>query len=139
MTAADAYNIAISLADLQAQTIQFFIALCTVFTGWVIAGKSIRNMPRLSHDRMILTIGFCIPAISTTYAQSLLSDRINAALQTARSLAEMEPKVSPHIDTALFTTFDSRINTVPMAGVTVAIALLSILIRKSDGATESGE
>jgi len=117
MTAADAYGFAIELANLMSKNIQFFIAVCTAFGGWIIAGKTIKQMPRFNRDRIILAVCFCFPTLAMAYSQAALGARINGALETSMEMLKAGEKTSQYANSEMFKLLGHWTNTIPMLGV----------------------
>jgi len=139
MTAADAYGIAIDLADQMSKIIQFFIAICTAFGGWILAGKTIRQMPQVGRERFLVAVCFAIPTIGMVVAQIALSKRINGALEIASHRIKNDDEVSQYSNSAMFEPFHHWINTVPMLGVIGAVILLIRFVETTSEPSDSSE
>ena len=47
MTSKDTYDIALKTADKAMRQLQFFVAICIAFGGWVFAGETIAGLDRV--------------------------------------------------------------------------------------------
>ena len=124
MDSKDAYGIALKIADLYFKVLQFFIAICTLFGGWIV----VKGLPDGTLERMLLAVIFLASTGTLLKGQLTLLKRADAAINLSeqrleKSMGDVPPQVKPLF--AVDATARGRLGTViGMGGVILAILVL---------------
>ncbi|MEQ3710529.1 MAG: hypothetical protein ABNH38_12155 [Tateyamaria sp.] len=127
MDSAAAYDIALKIAGLYFTVLQFFIAICTLFGGWIIAG----GLPNGTFEKWALVVVFVASTGTLLFGQLQLLKRSNAAISLSKRLLEEEgTAIAP--DTAkLFSEEGEKTHwlgtILGMGGVIIAIVALILV------------
>ncbi|WP_138465471.1 hypothetical protein [Poseidonocella sp. HB161398] len=90
MTSRDAFDIACAVSAIYVKVLQFFIAICTLFGGWIIAGETVRALPVAGWERLGLIAIFLASAGSLALGLVQLARRSNAALEIGLALSQAD-------------------------------------------------
>ena len=124
MDSAAAYDIALKIAGLYFKVLQFFIAICSLFGGWIV----VSGLPDEPFDRWILVVAFVASTGTLLLGQLQLLKRSNAAVALSKKLLEQEGTVLDPSTTKLFSGSGEKphwLTTVlGMGGTIIAIVLL---------------
>ena len=119
------YDVALELAKISATATQFFIAICTAFGGWIIAGGTVRAWPVFDRRRFYLMAIFASSSVAILLAQFKVMARIDAALAMSKSaIGEIPPNALP-----LFAPTSPWITIVGMGGVITFLCVLILTMK----------
>lgn len=94
----ETYKIAIEIGKMYLTLLQFFVAICSLFGGWIV----INGLPRGILTRFLLSITFFIPTVSIVFGMATLSKRADSAIYLARKTAEAQGVVLSGESVAMF-------------------------------------
>ncbi|MET1415588.1 hypothetical protein ABVF61_25175 [Roseibium sp. HPY-6] len=132
MESSQAYDIALKISDLCAKALQFFIAICSLFGGWVV----VKGLPSDIQIRTFIALSFVFSTGAIMGTLLLFIRRADAAIALSRQLylegsGEIGPLVMPLF--AKNDTLFSRYGAVVGMGVVIlSIAILIFLAPDSD-------
>jgi len=125
MGSSEAYDIALKISDLCTKALQFFIAICSLFGGWVV----VKGLPCDLWIRLFVSLSFVFSTVTIMLTLLLFIRRADAAIALSRQLylegeREIDPKVQP-----LFAKNDSLFGRYGGAvGMGVVILSITVLI-----------
>lgn len=139
MNSNEAYAVALKIADLYLKALQFFIAICTLFGGWIV----VNGLPPEENVRALLAVIFLTSSGTLLLGQLHLLKRSSAALALSAQCFEkehgdIEPAVAPLFATGA-TKFDRFGTLIGMGGVIVAIVCLIFLAKIDDESKKATE
>ncbi|MEO9576648.1 MAG: hypothetical protein ABJ360_02100 [Roseobacter sp.] len=124
MDSAAAYDIALKIAGLCFKVLQFFIAICTLFGGWIV----VSGLPPDPSTRWVLVIAFVASTGTLLLGQLQLLKRSNAAVALSKKLLEAEGTTLDPNTAKLFSGKGEKPHWVTtvlgMGGTIVAIVIL---------------
>ena len=133
MTSKEAYDIALKIADNVMRSLQFFIAICTAFGGWTLAGDTIAELDKPGLWR------FLIVGVFTASTSGLLVGvinglkRLNAALDVSRDFFEKENNGLSEAAKRLHVLGSIKRPAIAMGAVILLVDALILLIERSPG------
>ena len=130
MESKDAYDIALRISDLYIKSLQFFIAICTLFGGWIL----VKGLPDELWARGLVALIFGGSTFAILLGQLGLLSRIDAALSLSKTLsnAGSDPKIAP-----LFALQGRKARIETALGMGVVIVATVALIFMTDVSKES--
>lgn len=128
----DAFDIALGIGEIYMGNLKFFIAICTLFGGWVVT----TGITAEGFDKLLLLLSFLGPTCAMLAGQLGLAKRADAAMELSqRLLAEesdfkgdliKQPQVAP-LFSINKTVFAKNGTIVGMGAAITAISLLIVL------------
>lgn len=126
MDSKDAYEIALKIADIYLKALQFFIAICALFGGWIV----VDGLPQGYLNRGFLCVIFLASTGTLLFGKLSLLRRAGAAIELSR--LRLETQNEP-IDSAVAPLFSAKAmnstrngTVVGMCGVILSVILLII-------------
>lgn len=92
MTSKDAYDNALNIGDKAMRQLQFFVAICIAFGGWIFVGETIVGYDVLGLRRFLIAAVFSVPTLGLLVGTTQALKRLNAALDVSKNLFEKENK-----------------------------------------------
>lgn len=90
MTGVEAYNIATKIAEIAMRNMQFFVAVCTAFGGWTLAGSTIVQLPPFGLGRILIAGIFTVAALGLVFGTYKMMRRLNGAVEVSKDLFRKE-------------------------------------------------
>lgn len=137
MTSKEAYDIALKIAEVYSKNLQFFVAICTLFGGWIV----VNGLSDSSAERALLFFAFVGPTVALLIGQVQLVRRADAAIKLSRRLlvgeldSDVPAEVKPLFNAGENASF-KQVTQLGMGIVIVAVALLIVFAEPVQKATE---
>ena len=125
MESKDAFDVALKIGGIYSKNLLFFIAICTLYGGWIV----VNGIPD-SVNRHFLLAAFLGPSLALWIGQVILVKRINAALVLARDLFESEE--GRKISDGASPLFMSGFTWVTHLGAGIVVVAVSLLVLLSE-------